>query len=168
MWALRSHREVSVTLVSSTASCPGALFFPQHNLESHFISLLWYYTLFPTEISYSSQQVGTKAERRDSQGHREGCEGWTALWLLPSRGPLCTGGSSIAPLQGSGRGQTVLWDFQILQGWDCMMTRARHLFVTSPLQVLTSKNCLAGNSSFTEPMVLWTSAHHLFFHPLAF
>jgi len=78
VWALSIHRQVSGILASSIAWCPRALFFPQHNLESHIIYLLWYYMLFPTEISYSSQQVGTQAERRVSQGHRKGCEGWNS------------------------------------------------------------------------------------------
>lgn len=75
------------------------------------------------------------------------------LWLLPTK-PLCAWhGSSTAPLQGRVRGDTAVWDFQILQRWDCRMTRARHLSVTSSLQMLMFKNSLASNnSSFTEPM----------------
>lgn len=157
MWALSIHKKASVILASSTALCPRALFFPQHNLESHIIYLLWE-ILFPTKISYSSQQVGTKAERRNSQGHREGCEGWNSS-LAPAYQCRAVWGDIL-------HRRTFRYYFQ---GWDCTMTRARHLFVTSPLQVLTSKNCSAGNNnSFTEPMVLWTPAHHLFFHSLAF
>lgn len=78
--------------------------FPQHNLESHVISRLWYYTLFATEISYCSQQVGTKAERRDSQDHREGCEGWNSPLLLPTRAPCLTVGQQHCPIAGQREG----------------------------------------------------------------
>ena len=81
---------------SSTAWCSRALFFPRHNLESHIIYLLWYYTLFPPEISHSSQQVGTNAERRDSQGHRAGCEGWNSpLGPAYQRSPPHSGAAAL-------------------------------------------------------------------------
>lgn len=86
--------------------------------------------------------MGTKAERHSgSQRRLEGLEGSFGS-CLPER-PSAEWGSSIAPLQGSVRGHTAPWDFQIPQGWHCTMTRARHLFVRCPLQVLTSKNCSA-------------------------
>lgn len=166
LWALNIHIYMSEILAGSNAWWPRALFFPQHNLESLVIYLLWYFTLFPTEMSYSSPQMGTNAERHPgSQGRLWGLE-LSFGSCLPEL-PSAEWGSSIAPLQGSVRGCTAQRDFQIPQGWDCAMTRARHLCVRSPLQVLTCKNCSAGNGSFTEPMVLWTPAHLLFFHPLA-
>lgn len=169
MWALSIHRELSVILASSTAWCPRTLFSP---------STIWIPTLFlfcgitpclPLKSHIVLNGWGPRLRGETARITEKALRAGTVLCSCLPEIPSWQWGSSIAPLLGSVRGHTALWDFQILQGWDCMMTRAGHLFITSPLQVLVSKNCSAGNnSSFTEPMVLWTLARHLFFHPLVF
>lgn len=108
--------------------------------------------------------MGTKAVRRDSQSHREGCEDRNSP--VPEL-PWAQLGSSSVPLQGSVRGHSALRDSQVPQGWDSTVTRARQLFVTPPLQVLPCENCSASNNIFTDPTALWTPAHHSCFHPLS-
>lgn len=96
-WAISIHRWVPVISAIDAAQCPRAPFFPQHNLEPPVISLLWCYALPPTEISCSSQQVGTQAERWDRQFAEEAVRAGTVLWLLPVTTPLCSMGQQHCP-----------------------------------------------------------------------
>lgn len=168
MWAPSIHRWVSVILASSTACVPDPGFPPAQFGIPHSLSPVYHPVSHWNLIFFSTgRDQGWEESQPGSQRSLWGLEQsfGSCLPELPS----AQWGSSIAPLQGTVRGHTALWDFQTLRGWGCTMTRARHLFVTSPRQVLTSKTCLAGNNnSFTEPMVLGTPAHHLFFQPLAF
>lgn len=65
------------------------------------------------------------------------------------RAPWAQHGSSSVPLQDSVRGHTALRDSQLPQGWDCTVTRARQLLVTSPLPCKSHSE--GDNNSFTEP-----------------
>lgn len=100
MWALIF---TGVRDIGSTVWCPIALFSsPQSNLESHFISLLWCKTWFPTEISF--------LVRRDRQNTGK------AVRAEQSRAAVCTAWQQQCPTAGHSEGHTAPRDSQVPQG----------------------------------------------------
>lgn len=129
MWA------VSVTLASSTAWCP--CFSPNTIGIPRYLSPVVLHPVSHWNLIFFSTGGDQSWEERQPGSQRR-------LWGMEQ---------SFDPAYQ--RGHPALWAIQMLRGWDRTMTRARHLFVTSPLQVFTSKSCSAGNNnSFTERTVL--------------